>query len=59
MKLFLGTFNPGDYASSRRRPVRFNAKVYEPIKFGDRPQTGTVEWELNRRRERAQERALR
>jgi len=39
--------------------VRFNAKVYEPIKFGDRPQTGTVEWELNRRRERAQERALR
>lgn len=31
-------------------------RVYKPIRFGERMQPGTVEWELNRRRERKEER---
>lgn len=38
------------------RPVKFNGKVYKPVRFGEGIQEGTVEWEINRRNIRKQER---
>jgi hypothetical protein len=38
------------------RKVRFNGKVYKPIKFGEGLQPGTVEWEMIQAQERAAER---
>jgi hypothetical protein len=38
------------------RNARFNGKVAKPMKFGEGMQPGTVEWELKRRREQAQNR---
>jgi hypothetical protein len=40
------------------RKALFRGKVYKPTKFGEGLQPGTVEWELNRRRQRAEEREL-
>lgn len=39
------------------RKAVFRGKVYKSAKFGEGMQPGTVEWELNRRKMRAEERA--
>src|ERR1039458_1475928 len=43
----------GRYKASRPIPKR---RVYKPTRFGEGMQPGTVEWELNQRRERKEER---
>jgi len=35
-------------------PIKFDGKIRKPMKFGEGMQPGTVEWELNRRRLRAE-----
>lgn len=39
------------------RPARFKGKTYRPAKFGERMRPGTVEWEMNRRKDVEAERA--
>jgi hypothetical protein len=44
------------YSRPMSRPVRFKGKVHKPTKFGEGMQPGTVDWEMNQRRHRAEER---